>query len=255
MLIDAHAHLWLEENYAGNMLKACDELGIEKVCVSGLGDVFAMPGNDTVAEAVRQFPDRLIGFYFVRLGHHSLDDVDKAVAKGFKGLKFTIPLEPYDHESYFTLYERAQAYGLPCLFHAGVVTTQKHDKGISSAKMRPIHLDAIAREFPRLPCICAHLGMPWYEEAAAVARILPNVYLDITGAPSGWRLQKDTTFFRSLFYWPGAWHKVLWGSDVHYTDLPAALERDHTLVEELGLSAADKRAFFGGTLTCLLPAD
>jgi len=94
--------------------------------------------------------------------------------------------------------------------------------------------------------------MPWYEEAAAIARILPNVYVDLSGAPLGWRAQKDAAFFRSLFYRPDAWSKVIWGSDVHYRDLQAAVERDRALVAELGLSSEQRRAYFGGNLLSLL---
>ena len=45
--------------------------------------------------------------------------------------------------------------------------------------------------------------------AAALARIAPNMYIDITGAPGGWRAQKDAAFSRTLLYWPDAWRKVL----------------------------------------------
>jgi predicted TIM-barrel fold metal-dependent hydrolase len=253
-LIDAHAHLEAEPGYLEGLLRACDRLGIERVCISGLGPAFQMAGNDEVRQALAAHPDRLIGFRYLRLGQHRPQDVDLAVDEGFRGLKFTIPLWPYDDERFFPVYERAQALGLPCLFHAGIVTTRQYVRGVSSARMQPVHLDTIAHEFPRLNLICAHLGMPWYEEAAAIARILPNVYVDLSGSPAGWRVQKDAEFFRRLFYWPEAWRKVLWGSDVHYSDLEAALVRDRALTEELGLTQDQRDAYFGGTLLSLLPS-
>lgn len=48
--------------------------------------------------------------------------------------------------------------------------------------MRPIYLDTIARAFPDLKIIGAHLGNPWYQEAAEVARWNPNVFFDLTGS-------------------------------------------------------------------------
>ena len=120
--------------------------------------------------------------------------------------------------------------------------------------MRPLHLDTIAHQFPHLRLICAHLGMPWYDEAAAIARILPNVYVDLSGAPFGWRAQKDVSFFRSLFYWPDAWSKIIWGSDVHHRDLEPALRRDQALADNLDLSVDQRSAYFGGNLLSLLPA-
>ncbi len=253
-LIDGHAHLEAETGYVGALLRECDRLGIAQVCVSGLGSAFAMADNDTVAEAVRAHPDRLIGFRYLRLGVHRVQDVDLALDGGFRGLKFTIPLRPYDDPDYFPVYEQAQQHGLPCLFHTGIVTTRRYLHGVSSANMRPVHLDTIAHEFPRLNLICAHLGMPWYEEAAAIARILPSVYVDLSGAPLGWRAQKDVAFFRSLFYRPDVWAKVIWGSDVHVHDLEAALRRDQALAEDLALSPEQRSAYFGGTLLSLLPS-
>lgn len=252
-LVDGHAHLETEPEYAEALLRTCDRLGIERVCISGLGSAFEMADNDAVEQAVRQHPDRFVGFRYLRLGRHPVQDVDLAAEGGFRGLKFTVPLRPYDDEAYFPVYERAQQYELPCLFHAGIVTTKRFLPGVSSARMRPVHLDTIAHEFPRLKLICAHLGMPWYEEAAAVARILPNVYVDLSGAPLGWRAQKDAAFFRALFYRPDAWSKVIWGSDVHYRDLEAAQRRDQALVSDLGLSEEQRSLFFGGNLLSLLP--
>ena len=250
--IDTHAHLYPSSRYLGDLLAIYDRLGIERVCLSGLGEPFALAGNSDVARAIGAAPDRVVGYYFVRLGQHDVGDADRAVDAGFRGLKFTIPLHPYDDERFFPLYQRAEALGLPCLFHTGIVTTAAYTPGVSSAKMRPAHLDAIAREFPRLACVCAHMGMPWYEEAAAIVRILPNVYLDISGAPAGWRKQKPAAFFHETLYWPGAWRKLLWGSDVPATDVEAALQRDQALVEELGLSESDGDAFFRDTALRLL---
>jgi uncharacterized protein len=251
-VVDSHAHLYPHSGYLGDLLAACDRLGVERICLSGLGEAFAMAGNEDTAAAIAAAPDRVVGYYFVRLGKHSVADVDRAAEAGFRGLKLTIPLLPYDDECYFPLYERAEALGLPCLFHTGIVTTATYTAGVSSAKMRPVHLDAIAREFPRLACVCAHLGMPWYEEAAAIARILANVYLDLSGAPAGWRKQKPAAFFRDALYWPGAWGKVLWGSDVAVGDLEATLRRDQELVDDLGLSEDERAAYFGGTALRLL---
>ena len=124
-LIDGHAHLEAENGYVDALLRACDLLGIERVCVSGLGTAFAMADNAAVAAAVRQHPDRLIGFRYLRLGRHPLQDVDLAVAEGFRGLKFTIPLHPYDHESYWPS-TNAPVLRAPCLFHTGIVTTKQY---------------------------------------------------------------------------------------------------------------------------------
>ena len=222
MLVDAHAHLFPEDGYLRELLDTCDRLGIQKVCLSGLGDSFALGDNAAVSRAL------------VEAAENRTADFPR-------------------HKSYFPVYERAQSCGLPCLLHTGIVTTAGYVRGVSSTRMRPVHVEAIAREFPHLPCICAHLGMPWHEESAALARIAPNMYIDITGAPGGRSARKDATFVRALLHWPGARRKVLWGSDVYCTDLETALRRDRALAEALALSAEMRAAFFGETFLSLLP--
>src|SRR5256884_9714025 len=48
--------------------------------------------------------------------------------------------------------------------------------------MRPIHLEEIARRFPKITVLGAHCGNPEYEWAAEVARWNPNVYFDLSGS-------------------------------------------------------------------------
>jgi hypothetical protein len=45
-----------------------------------------------------------------------------------------------------------------------------------------MYLDTLAREFPDLTLVGAHLGNPWYDEAAEAARWNPNLYFDMTGS-------------------------------------------------------------------------
>jgi predicted TIM-barrel fold metal-dependent hydrolase len=46
---------------------------------------------------------------------------------------------------------------------------------------RPIHLDAVAADFPDLVIIGAHTGWPWHEELLAIIGHKPNVYMDLSG--------------------------------------------------------------------------
>jgi len=52
---------------------------------------------------------------------------------------------------------------------------------VSSNTMRPAHLDRIARCFPEMTIIGAHVGAgAWYEEATAITRWNGNVYFDMS---------------------------------------------------------------------------
>src|SRR5437879_13343318 len=48
--------------------------------------------------------------------------------------------------------------------------------------MRPIHLEEIARRFPKITLVGAHCGNPEYEWAAEIARWNPNVFFDLSGS-------------------------------------------------------------------------
>jgi len=254
MIIDAHTHYWDERHYPDGLLAEYDRLGIDMGCISGLGALFGLGDNGDVEEAFRRHPDRLVGFGYIRLGRDDAALVDELFNRGFKGLKFTCPLENYDHKAYYPIYARAEELGMPALFHSGIVTTREKGRrwDISSARMRPVFLDTIAHAFPSLHIICAHMGVPWYDEATTMARILDNIYVDITGAPQGWRLQKDVAFFQELFYWEGAYDKVLWGTDVHYRDMAATLARDRKLFRDLGLSEEQTENVLGRMMARLL---
>jgi len=43
-----------------------------------------------------------------------------------------------------------------------------------------MYVDTIAVDFPRIPIIMAHMGIPWTREAIGVAAKNPNVYVDIS---------------------------------------------------------------------------
>jgi predicted TIM-barrel fold metal-dependent hydrolase len=47
------------------------------------------------------------------------DAVDRFVEQGFRALKSISNSYPYDHDTYWPLYERADQLRLPILFHTG----------------------------------------------------------------------------------------------------------------------------------------
>ena len=53
--------------------------------------------------------------------------------------------------------------------------------GIRLGYSNPIYLDNVAADFPDMPIILAHPSFPWQEEALAVARHKPQVYIDLSG--------------------------------------------------------------------------
>ena len=91
--------------------------------------------------------------------------VDELGDMGFRGLKTIRPLENYDSKSYYPFYERAEARNMPILFHTGQLFrapgSGSRAEDVSTARMMPWMLDPIARAFPKLTLIGAHLRLPF----------------------------------------------------------------------------------------------
>lgn len=244
---DIHHHWVNESGYIDRLLRQMDRLGIERTGLIAMGDLvgdlFVRHGpaptavsDEDLARLVRQHPDRFWGWGFVQPGRHGPTHIDRLADLGLAGLKFHVPLKPYGEPEYFPLYERAQALGLPCLFHTGLFSTNRPmpGLGIRSEYYRPIHLEPLAHEFPHLKVIMAHLGVCWNEEAAALCRVCPHFYADLSGRRDGWRRTRSAEAFRRLFHWPSAHQKILFGSDVHADELETAVRDQIRLFRRIG---------------------
>jgi predicted TIM-barrel fold metal-dependent hydrolase len=263
VIIDVHHHLLAGEGYVDGLLRSMDAAGVDVVCLNGLGlpsDNWVgdlAPDNSDVAKAVADHPDRLAGLVVIRLGDHGSDAVRRLRDLGFAGVKTTRPRFDYDHPAFAEVYATAEELGLPILFQTGFIVSVPADRfdDVSSARCRPVLLDRVARTFPDLVVIMAHLGMLWHEEAAQLCRYHPNVYADLSGSLEGWRNRKAPSFFRELFYWPDAFRKILFGSDVHHSQLGRALDDHRRILALCGIPDDVVEDILGGTAYRLLGLD
>ncbi|MFH0965694.1 MAG: amidohydrolase family protein [Planctomycetota bacterium] len=255
-VVDIHHHIVSERGYVDLLLRKMDEAGVERAGLIGMGEVgrhvFVRDGAPTeaatekdVARAVKAHPDRFFGYVFVRPGFDGPEKVRRWANEGFRGAKFHLPKEPYNHASYWGLYEAAQDAGLVCLFHTGVFKMGRPMPGehVSSANCQPIHLDPVANDFPELEIVLAHMGVCWNDEAANLARLIPNVHLDISGALVGWRTGKDARWWKERLWWEGAEEKMLFGSDVHAEELAATLSSQLEVLKMLGWEGEKREKF------------
>lgn len=256
MIIDFHAHYPRQENFIPRLLEALPRAGIDRICLCSAGENFGHVSNEEVRAAFEHHPDRVTGLALVRLGIDPPELVDEYVRQGFKGIKTTNPTLPYDDPSFYPYYERIEQHQLPVLFHTGIVARTEGDRElrVSSMKMQPGRLDAVARAFPQLNIVAAHLGVPWYEEASMLARIHPNFYVDLTGAWwGGWRANKGPDFYRYHFFWPGAWEKIVFGTDIlRVEELEPAKQIHDRIFEALDLDRGTLDKIYGGTAARLL---
>jgi predicted TIM-barrel fold metal-dependent hydrolase len=263
-LIDCHVH----HNGKKSFL---DQLTAKLDSVEGMALLITAPSDiKDVAATMAAHPGRLVG-----LGEMQLDEpqavalVDRFHEAGFRGLgEITGPQYAYDDRRYWPIYERAAQYGMIVLFHTGIVNRTSPDtpSDISSDRMRPGTLDLIARRFPKLKIIGAHLGNPDYAWAAEISRWNPNVWWDVSGSTLI-KKQHDSLFFQGLFWWSSAttphspksgasaFEKIVFGSDVfdgEMAEFDRALERYHRMLDECAVPAEAQRNIFAVTLWRIL---
>ncbi len=151
--------------------------------VNGIDEASDMPGNvnDKTAAFAKAYPERLIGFMSLHpQDPHALDELERCRDDlGLRGIKLGANYQIFHPLAAraLAIYERAQQYGLPILFH----------QGTSPVRMAPIRyahpllMDEVAMRYPKLKIIMAHMGHPWTVDTAVVIRKHPHVYADISG--------------------------------------------------------------------------
>lgn len=263
-LIDCHVH----HNGSNEFL---ERLVAKLTSLQGMAMLITAPKDlDAVTEFMKSHPNRLIGLGEIHLDSpDAISEVDRFHQAGFRGLgELTKPQYPYDDRRYWPIYERAEKYGMIILFHTGIVnrTTPQIPEDASSDRMRVSTLDLIARRFPKLTLIGAHLGNPDYAWAGEIGRWNPNLYFDVSGSTLI-KKQEDYQFFKSIFWWTSvvsphtpksnttAFEKLVFGSDVFEGDLDELdreLERYHHMLDACGVSAQAQANIFSGTLWRIL---
>ena len=83
-----------------------------------------------------------------------------------------LPLQDY---LMFQLVARADAVGLPMVFHTGLQAGNFN----RIANANPLHLQSLIEEFPRAKIDLFHAGMPWVREIAVLAKYFPGVHLNM----------------------------------------------------------------------------
>jgi predicted TIM-barrel fold metal-dependent hydrolase len=194
--------------------------------------------------------------------------VEELHSMGFRGLgELEFVQKPYNDPSYFPVYERANEYGWVVMFHTGIVLRAKftEPENVASGRMRPIHLEEIARRFPKITVLGAHCGNPEYQWAAEIARWNSNVFFDLSGS-SLTKMKQRLATFKEIFWWTGegdsqvvtpfddrnAFVKLVFGSDTGLENIENVVKQYHALFEACEVPEATRQRIMGGTLIKLL---
>ena len=257
-IIDAHQHFNAAPNYIDRLVKVYRPRNA-MACV-----LTRISGFEVVRKAAAQHPDVVIPYGHVDVDNPAVnDEIQKFAGAGFRGIKMHTPKYNWDDFGYFPIYEKLQSLKLVALFHTGIVSGDSDQPEPSSmARMRPSFLHTIARSFPQLVIQGAHLGNPWYDEAAEVTRWEKNVYFDLTGS-SLIKKAKNLAVFKEYLWWEGptahsspnavyAFEKLVFGTDEDPENLESCLARYEAMLEACGVPELSRKKIYGETLAKIL---
>jgi len=177
--------------------------------------------NSYVAEYVKRFPQKLIGFAGIDPTERSaIDELNAARAhlqlRGITLSPANQDFHPCDSRA-MRLYAEAEKLGMPILIHPVGQFTEQSKLEFS----RPALFDEVARTFPRLRIIIAQLGQPWLEETICLLGKHANVFADVSGL-----LSRPWQAYNALVaaYESQSIEKLLFGSDFPYTSITECIE-------------------------------
>jgi predicted TIM-barrel fold metal-dependent hydrolase len=177
--------------------------------------------NQYVADYVKRFPQKLIGFA-------GIDPTERGAVSELRAAKSElqlrgITLSPANQDFHPTdsramkLYAEAEKLGMPILIHPGSQFTEQSKLEYG----RPAMLDEVARTFPTLRIVIAQLGQPWVDETIVMLGKHPHVFADVSGL-----LRRPWQAYNSLVlaHQYGVIDKLLFGSDFPYTNATECIE-------------------------------
>jgi uncharacterized protein len=251
MIVDVHAHCWPDGVFSDQFIadamrmraSAVDLLtpysryvqnlpqgeDVVSVVFGGKARLAGIWVDDAdVARYVAQAPDRMIGFLSIDpTGDGWLEELEAGhQLYGMRGIKL-LPMYagfyPQD-EQLDPLWRYASQHQLPVLLHTG--TTFVANAPIDCTL--PRHLDVVARRFPEVKIILAHLGHPYEGETVAVIRKHSNLFADVSAL-----VYRPWQLFHSLMlvHEYNVWEKILFGTDFPVTTVAETVNGLRSLTE------------------------
>ena len=242
MIIDVHTHLssieqWgpqfrqaIEDTYPAQGLDIDvtperhwqEEQRADRAIVFGINSIALemRTPNEQIAAYVQQHPDKMIGFMSIDPNHpDALDELERSFSDlGLRGIKMSPVYQHYhpSDEKAARVHARAEELGLPILTHSAY-------QGMANTPMEwanPLLYDPVARNFPNLKIIVAHIGLPWFADAMVITRKHRNVFTDVSGLHTKpWWLYQALALFVEV----GSPEKVLFGSDLPFSTIDGTI--------------------------------
>ena len=277
MIIDFHTHIyppWLRprrEEYldrdatfgelfaspkarmatAERLVRRMDEDGVDVSVAMGIGwtDIeLARAANDYLIEAIRKYPDRLVGLAGVNplWGSNALEETRRCAESGLRGIGELHPdtqgFDLGDLDTMAPLMEVVRELGLIVTTHSSEPVGHEYP---GKGRTRPEVLWRFIRNFPDATIVCAHWGggLPFFGLMPEVKAGLSSVYFD-TAATT---LLYEARVFDAVVPAIGP-EGILMGSDYPLVRAGKVIGQ----VESSGLSRSAKDMVLGGNAARLL---
>lgn len=180
MVVDVHNHIGVrvgKQQTVEELVKSMNRAGVDKAVAFPFVE---NPDNNYIAEAVKKFPDKIIGFGCVNPWvPTAIEELERSVTElGLKGLKLHPLLHGYaidNHSLVDPIFEACEKLNIPIIAH-----------GAESLFTMPHAFEEMARTFPNVKLIMAHAGFMYStDQGIRAAKRNKNLYLDMT-ATTAW---------------------------------------------------------------------
>lgn len=182
-VIDMHGHFgpasatYLPAGSAERMLRSLQRAGVRRIVCTAHDALFGDTdeGNALMQAAIDAHPEQFLGYWAVNPNlpeQAGRAGEDLAKARGFVGFK-CLPdyhTHPITGDGYRPALEYADAHGLLVLVHTWG----------GSPFDSPQQVAEVAEKYPGASFLMGHSGYGDWEVSTAIARDLPNVYLELT---------------------------------------------------------------------------
>lgn len=231
--------------------------------------IASIPGDETsVAAALARHPTRFVGYFMldpsaadaVERTRHALTELGLRVLCLFPAMH-QVPLT--DDRAFRVVETAAAVPGAAVFVHCGLLSIGVRRKlGLASRfDLRlgdPLAVSRLALAFPETPFIIPHFGAGLLREALMAADSCPNIHLDTSSSNSWIRYAPGLTLeqvFRSALSVAGP-SRLLFGTDSSF--FPRGWQRplydqQKTIVDAIGMTAADAALVFAGNFNRLFP--
>ena len=253
LIIDAHVHVtengkWFNTNHdasIGNLIRSLNQSSIDKAVVLPIAPVIS---NEFVAKICKEYPDQLIGFASVDPFEKSAElELEKAVVDlKLKGLKLHPKIQNFkmDSQTVIPVIKKAADLKIPVLIDGWIRPIDTDHQNLLDS------IYTIAREFPNVNIVLAHLGGFKFKDITRIANT-DNIYFDLSFVLTYFNEKILSEQIAPILIKLGA-SKLIYGSDHPEIDMNLYYKFTLNLLKSIGFNSKDINKIFRENISQLL---